>query len=175
MNQNRGISNQGFFRLPTSLPAIWDQLEEKMSQLARFNSNDEGVTISEDNQCIYVEANLPGLKQPDIDVSFHQNTLWIKGEKHQEESDGQKKYYRKASDSFFYQLDLPSPVDENPDQAIFKDGVLKIVFKKAQQAQRKKITICEDGSCKTSQENQTISKQNQTTSKESQAKETSKR
>lgn len=138
--RNRNLIPRSFFRFPSFLPSLWEEMEDRVGQWMGGEGN-TGVTVSEDDQHIYVEAQLPGLKSTDIDISLNQNTLWIKGEKQEEEEDKDKKYYRRARNSFFYQVELPTQVEESSEQAQFQDGILKVTFKKARQSQVRKISI----------------------------------
>src|SRR4051794_38777365 len=45
---------------------------------------DYGVDIREDRDHIYVEADLPGFRKEDIDISLHDNTLTIVAERREE-------------------------------------------------------------------------------------------
>lgn len=135
----RSLIPQSFFRFG-NLPNLWEEMEDKMTKWIGDEAN-TGVTVSEDDKNVYVEAHLPGLQSSDIDVSLNKNTLWIKGEKKEVEEDKDKKYYRRARSSFYYQVDLPSQVEDNTEQAQFQDGVLKITFKKTKQEQVRKISI----------------------------------
>lgn len=127
------------FRFPYSLPSLWEDMEDRMRQWMGPEGQ-TGVSVSEDDKNVYVEAHLPGLKSDDIDISFHQNLLMIKGERQEQQEDKKRKFYRQAQSNFFYQLELPCQVEET-DQADFQNGVLKITFKKAQQSQIHKIKI----------------------------------
>lgn len=102
-----------------------------------------GLSLSEDEAHIYVEAHLPGLTEEDIEISMDQNMLSIRGEKKQEQKDEKKHYYKKASTSFSYSINLPGHVDERQEpEATYKDGVLKISFPKiAEESSAKKISI----------------------------------
>lgn len=135
-----GLVPRSFFRLPSFLPNLWEEMGDRMNQLMGTGGN-SGISVSEDDTHVYVEANLPGLKSDNIDISLNKNTLWIKGERKEEEESKDKKYYRKAQNSFFYQVDLPSQVEEASEQADFEDGVLKISFKKPRQSQVRKIPV----------------------------------
>lgn len=97
-----------------------------------FDRSLSGVTVSEDNNNIYVEAQVPGVPLKDIHVEFEDGYLTIHAETKEEEKD--KKYYRKAQSVFSYTLRIPGKIDSKQDiQAICKDGVLKVTFKKAEQ------------------------------------------
>ncbi len=140
MDRGRNLTLSSFFRPSSLFPNLWEEVGDRLSQRSG-SENSTGVTVSEDDQNIYIEAQLPGLTSNEIDVSLNQNTLWIRGEKLEEEEDRNRKYYRRASNTFFYQVDLPSQVEENSEQAQFQNGVLKINFKKIHQNQVRKIAI----------------------------------
>ncbi len=140
MDRNRNLTPRSLFRFPTSLPRLWEEMEDRMSQWIG-GGEETGVSVSEDDKHVYVEAHLPGLTANEIDISVHQNTLWIKGEKQGEETNEEKKFYRRARNSFYYQVELPSQVEDHTEQASYKDGVLKITFNKTQQSQVRKISI----------------------------------
>lgn len=138
-DRGHGLVPRSFFRFP-SFPNLWEEMEDRLGQWMGKEGN-TGVTVSEDDKNVYVDAHLPGIKAKEIDISLNQNTLWIKGEKKEEEQNKDKKFYRRAQSSFFYQVDLPCQVEENSEQAQFEDGVLRVSFKKAQQSQVRKIAI----------------------------------
>lgn len=141
--QERDLTPRKYFDFsnffsPLSYPMVWEEVQDRLGQLFHQGS---AVDISEDDKNVYVSANLPGLKASDIDVSLDRHTLLIKAEKKQEESDKTRKYYRRSQNSFFYQVTLPSQVDESSEQAEYEDGVLHITFKKADKALVKKINV----------------------------------
>lgn len=139
---SRSFIPRSFQRFSSSLPNLWGEMEDRMSQWMGGGS-ETGVTVSEDDQHVYIEAQLPGLKPEDLDISVNQNTVWIKGERKEEEKDKDKKFYRRARNSFFYQVELPAQVEENTEEAEFQDGVLTVSFKKTQQSQVRKISVRE--------------------------------
>ncbi len=153
-DRERGLVPRSLFNWPSSLPHLWEDVEDRMSQWMGA-ATDTGISVSEDDKNIYVEAQLPGLQPDDIDISLHQNTLWIKGEKKEEEEDKDRKYYRRGRRSFFYQIELPSQAEENSEQVNFKNGVLTLTFKKTQQSQIRKIAVGGQGQSQT----KTISQQ----------------
>jgi len=131
---------RSFFRLPNSLPSLWEEMEGRMSQWMGAG-NETGISVSEDAQNVYIEAQLPGVSPDDLDVSIHRNTLIVKGEKKEEQIDKNRKFYRRAKNSFFYQVELPAPVEEESEEAHYQDGALKLTFKKSQPIQIKKIAV----------------------------------
>jgi len=100
------------------------------------------LSISEDEKNVYIEAHMPGLDSEDIEVTYHKGQLWLRGSKKEEEKDKKKKYYRVASSSFSYRLSVPGEIDEKSDpEAEYKNGVMKVTFKKMAEAQPKKISV----------------------------------
>lgn len=125
-----------FFNFPLNFP--W--YEEDLWGLE--GEHPSGLAISEDQDHVYVEAHLPGLKPENIEITFEKGILWIKGEKREEEEDKKKKYYRKASSSFSYRVQVPGLIDEKKDpEATYKDGVMKVSFSKTRESLSKKIKI----------------------------------
>ena len=99
-----------------------------------------GLTVSEDNNNVYVEAALPGIDVEDVEITFDKGILWIKAEK--KEEDKNKKYYRKASSSFSYRVAVPGNLDERREpEASYENGIMKITFPKAEKSIPKKINI----------------------------------
>lgn len=141
MNRDHQPSDsQSSFRFPSSLPNLWQEMENRVSQWMG-KENETGLTVSEDAQKVYVEAQVPGLSPHELDISLHQNTLIIKGEKKKEEVNKERKFYRLAKSSFFYQLDLPSAVEESSEEVFYEEGLLKLSFKKSKPTQIRKISV----------------------------------
>lgn len=119
------------------LPTLYEDLEE---DLLSSTTTINGLSISEDEKNVYVEASLPGIDPKDIEVTFDKGVLTVSGEKEEEER--KKKYYRKASSSFSYRALIPGEVD--PSQAPTaeaKNGVMKVTFVKVPESQPKKINV----------------------------------
>ena len=107
-------------------------------------SSPTGLSVSEDDQHVYVEAALPGIRPEEIDMVFEKGVLWIKAEKRDEAEDKKKKYYRKALNTFSYQIAVPGDIDEaKQPEAICKHGVLQVIFSKKTSGPSKKIPIKE--------------------------------
>lgn len=128
---------KSFWAFPSLRP--WFEDEDWITSLPTTSS---GLSVSEDDKFVYVEAHMPGLKAEDIDVTFKNGELWIQGDKKEEEKDKKKKYYRMASSSYSYRLLVPGNVDETEDpDASYKDGIMAITFKKVPIKEPKKIAV----------------------------------
>ncbi|MGH2575041.1 MAG: Hsp20/alpha crystallin family protein [Ignavibacteria bacterium] len=103
-----------------------------------FNSNvfTPRVDVTEDNDNLYVQAEIPGVSKNDVKVSVVGDILTISGEKKNEQRDENKNYYRieRTSGSFSRSFTLPAEIISNKISAEFKDGVLNITLPKTEEA-----------------------------------------
>ena len=121
-----------------SLPEFWDEDEEWLTS----PSTQSGLSVYEDADNVFVEAAVPGIDPKNVEVTFHDGYVWIRGETKEEEGDKKKKFYRKASRSFSYRVVVPGDVDATKDpEATYKHGVMTITFAKSPKAQPKKIQV----------------------------------
>lgn len=90
------------------------------------------VDVSETNDSIHVAAELPGMKEEDVEVTLSHGNLVIQGEKRAEKEDKQESYHRieRSYGAFHRSIPLPTEVDDQHVEASFKDGVLNIVLPK---------------------------------------------
>lgn len=106
---------------------------------------DLSVDTSEDDKAYHVTAELPGMTEKDVEVTFADNMLTISGEKKEETEVKEENYHRRERSfgSFRRSFTLPTQVDEAKIAASFKDGVMTIDLPKSKTAQKKakKITI----------------------------------
>lgn len=121
--------------------SFWESPLVSRDESDFFDHSLSGVTVSEDDKNVYVEAQVPGVAFKDIQVEFEDGYLTIHAESKEEEK--KKKYYRKAQSVFAYGLRVPGNVDMKQEaQAICKDGVLKVAFKKSEHSSSgKKIPV----------------------------------
>lgn len=122
----------------THLPSIWEDMDEEWNWMSQLQQN---ISLYEDDKNIVAEAALPGLSINEIDVSIDQGILRIQGERKTEDLTN-KKVHCTATSSYSYRITLPKQIDEKVEpKATYKDGILKLTFSKASQAQTKKINI----------------------------------
>ncbi len=100
------------------------------------------LTVKEDGDKIYIESEVPGINPGDIDISVHGKTLTLSGERKAEQVENVNYHRRERKwGSFRKAITLPDEVDPSGVQAECKDGVLKIVLPRAEQAKPQKIQI----------------------------------
>lgn len=101
------------------------------------------IDVFEKDDKLIVKAELPGMKEEDIDVSVVGDTLMIRGEKKSESEVKEADYYRceRAYGGFYRSIPLPSTVDANKIEADFEDGVLEVSLPKSAEVKPKKIAV----------------------------------
>jgi HSP20 family protein len=105
------------------------------------------VDVREDGDHIYVEAELPGFKKDEIDITLENQTLTIAAERRCESKqggDGKKGdllLHERRYSRFLRSFTLPPTVDEQTVNAKLTDGVLTITLNKREESKPKKITV----------------------------------
>ena len=101
------------------------------------------LDVYQDKDKVTVQAELPGFKKEDINVSIDGDVLTISGErKHEQESPGTEPYRaERFYGRFEREVTLPSEVDPEKANASYKDGVLCIYLPKTEQSKRKQIEV----------------------------------
>jgi HSP20 family protein len=101
------------------------------------------VDIAETDNDVVVTAELPGVKQDDVDITITDDVLTLKGEKKEEKEVKEKNYHRieRSYGSFQRSVSLPAGVQADKAKATYKDGVLHITVPKAEEAKPKQIKI----------------------------------
>ncbi len=108
------------------------------------------LDVVEDENDYVVKAPLPGIKPEDIDITFNQGMLTIKGEM-KDESDTTKGQYHlreRRYGTFSRTISLPSTVKPEDIQADYADGILTLRLPKAEEVKPKRIPIQSGSSSK---------------------------
>lgn len=124
------IFGEFFGRTPSSMAAteaMWSPL----------------VDIHETKDSFLLMAELPGVKQEDVEVSVEGDTLTLKGERKREAEVKEDQYHRieRSYGRFERSILLPSVVDPNRVKATYRDGVLEVQLPKKEEAKPKAVKI----------------------------------
>jgi HSP20 family protein len=125
---------------------------EMDSMLGRFLGGQEqsnwmapyAVDIREDADHIYVDAELPGFKKDEVEVSLENQTLTISAERksqRKEGNGGQMLLQERTYHRFLRSFTLPPTVNEQKVDAKLNEGVLSIVLDKREETKPRKITV----------------------------------
>jgi HSP20 family protein len=101
------------------------------------------LDVTETNTDLLVKAELPGMDPKDINISLNEGALTIRGEKKQEREEKEEGYHliERSYGSFVRSVRLPKDVQSDKISASFKNGVLKVVLPKTEEAKKKEIKI----------------------------------
>jgi len=119
------------------LPALWRHIPMVEMGWA------PAIEVFEKEDKFVVKAELPGMKEEDIDISVVGDTLTIKGERKAESEVKEEDYYccERSYGSFSRSIALPSNVDAKKIEASYEDGVLEVSLPKAPEVKPKKIAV----------------------------------
>jgi HSP20 family protein len=99
--------------------------------------------VSEDEDNLYVRAELPGVVPDEIEIAIKENNLVIKGER-KITAEGEKiSYHRREREagSFRRIISLPTRVDSSKVTAACKNGVLTVTLPKAAEVKPRQIEV----------------------------------
>jgi HSP20 family protein len=139
-----------------TLPTRWDPLRmlrelaswDPFREMQPFTRDVAGgfmpaFEIKETDGAYVFHADLPGVKEGDINVTVTGNRLSISGKREAErEEKGDTFYcYERSYGDFSRAFTLPEGVDANGVRADLKDGVLSVTVQKKPESQPKKIAV----------------------------------
>jgi len=104
--------------------------------------------VTEDGDLV-IKAELPGVKQEDVDITLQDNVLTVSGQRKTEQEEERGGYYvrERQYGSFSRSLTVPEGVDESKIHARYENGVLEVTVEGAAQVQEpKRIQIEGSGS-----------------------------
>ena len=99
--------------------------------------------VYEDKDNFTVVAELPGMKKENIEVSLHDGSLSVSGERKSESKRDDTEVYR--TERFFGRfqrtISLPTAVAADKIKAQYKDGILTVTLPKTEEAKPKQIDV----------------------------------
>lgn len=102
------------------------------------------VDVREDADHIYVDAEMPGFKKDEIELTLENQTLTISAERreeHKEEKKGNYLLNERRFTRFLRSFTLPPTVDEKKVDAKLNEGLLTIVLNKREETKPRKIQV----------------------------------
>ncbi|HLE51593.1 MAG TPA: Hsp20/alpha crystallin family protein [Anaerolineales bacterium] len=104
---------------------------------------DLALDVAESEDEFTVKASIPGINPDDLEITFTNNTLTIKGETKEEKEVEQAHYHlrERRYGSFARSITLPAGIEAEKIQANYEAGVLKLRLPKAEEVKPKKIAI----------------------------------
>lgn len=101
------------------------------------------LDVSENEDAYLLKASLPGIDPNDIDVTYRDGVLTIKGEvrEDQEVERGAYRIRERRWGSFSRSVQLPSAVKADDIEASYQNGVLRLHIPKTEEVKPKRIQI----------------------------------
>ena len=101
------------------------------------------LDVIEHPESFVVECDLPGVDKKGLDISIAADVLTIKGEKHLQLSGEKAKPYKNETwqGGFQRTISLPAGVDAAKVEAVYKDGVLRVLIPKREEAKARRIEL----------------------------------
>jgi HSP20 family protein len=92
---------------------------------------------------IVIQAELPGMKREDLDITFENNVLTVKGERKIEHEIPRDRFQRveRFKGSFSRSFTLPATIDAGNIAASYKDGVLTVRLPQREESKPKQIAV----------------------------------
>jgi HSP20 family protein len=141
---------------PITTPNIWDPyraMREAMrwNPIAEMQANIEGTgllynpefEVLETKEGYQFRADLPGIKEKDLEISITGNRLSVSGHREAEKRDESDRYYlyERSYGSFTRSFTLPEGIDNTRIIAELKNGVLQMLVPRRPEAQPHKIAL----------------------------------
>ena len=121
-----------FFGFPLSR---WDDFYRDFDNIS--------ANVWEEDNKIFVQVAMPGIKKDDIKISVTGDSLNIAGESKVKKEEKEKKYFLRTMGecSYAQTFNLPSIVNPDAVQAAFEDGLLTVTLPKTKESGSKEIKI----------------------------------
>lgn len=134
----------------------WCNLQNAVSGL--FSTNlprtftDEGmaretwtpsVDLYENKDQIVLDAEIPGMKREDFDLTIEHNVLTLRGERRFEKNDEADTYHRveRLYGTFSRSFTLPPTISEEGATADYENGILRIMLAKREELKARRVEV----------------------------------
>lgn len=134
---------------------VWSQFQQAQEEMSRLfdrwgdgraglaNNSFPPINVWEEDDAIYLEAELPGLCLKDLEIYVtSQNQLTIKGERKSNAPEKSRIHRQeRGMGAFVRTLILPFPVDDGKVDARLENGIVMIHLPKHEAARPRKIPV----------------------------------
>ncbi|HYE46269.1 MAG TPA: Hsp20/alpha crystallin family protein [Caulobacter sp.] len=125
-----------FLRLHQEMNRLFDDVFRGFDAPAMWNSQWPTMEVEETDSGYRITAELPGMDEKDIDISFRDGVLTLRGEKRSESQDKGRRVSERYYGRFERRITL-GDVDDAQARASFDKGVLTIDMPRSAQAEER--------------------------------------
>jgi HSP20 family protein len=112
---------------------------DRQTQL--FNGWTPALDLYADNENVIATVELPGMRKEEIEISLHDGTLTISGERKDEHKNGSNARTERFVGKFRRTIALPTGIETTRVSASYKDGILTVTMPKTEEAKPKQIPV----------------------------------
>lgn len=127
--------NGGLPTLRTMFSDFWD-VDNFFDTPFMRTENLPAVNVEETEDRFVLEVAAPGMERKDFSITVENGCLNISSEKKEEKEEKKRNYTRKEFSYYAFKrsFNLPEIVDEDAVKATYKDGILKVLIAKKEEA-----------------------------------------
>jgi HSP20 family protein len=137
------MATNALSRKAERLPAIFDDFFRPWDDIMDFSSwrktmNIPAVNIEDTPDGYKLSLAVPGLKKSDFNIDIEGDMITISSEKEESKEEKDSKYTRKEYNysSFSRSFSLPETVNKEQVNAVYEDGVLKVMLPKKEEVKK---------------------------------------
>ena len=131
------------------LSALNREIDHVLDEFGSFSSSAASrsamprMSVSETDQSVEIEAELPGVEEKDVEIALNDDLLTIKGEKRMENHlhANDFSHQERAFGKFSRSITLPFGPDPKTVKTLFARGVLKITLPKSAGSKQQTVKI----------------------------------
>lgn len=139
-----GGQNGSIFDLHRQMNRLFDDLFDGNAgggEGSQGNASSPPMDVHQQDGRVEITAELPGVREEDIDLTVEDGVLILSGEKKSHREDSQGNYRERSYGRFERRITLPGTIDENQIEANFEHGVLTIILPLAERQLGRKIPL----------------------------------
>ncbi len=128
---------------PLGLRVFEDAITRMLSEPRASRPWSPAVDISETEDALVVQADLPGIDLKDIDIRLENETLTVSGQRKFEKEEKVKGYHRieRSYGTFVRSFSVPSTVETDKVAAAYREGVLTVTLPKKEAAKPRQVKV----------------------------------
>jgi HSP20 family protein len=139
-----------FMSLRDNMDRLFDRTMSRMDSDFDSVSWALALDVIENNDEFLVKASLPAIDPDDLEITYSDNTLTIRGETKVEQEVEESRYHlrERRYGRFSRSISLPSKIDSEKIEADYTNGVLSLHLPKTEEVKPKRIMVKPKGSKK---------------------------
>ena len=129
--------------LRTAVDQLFGNYLSRPGRMGLYRGVFPALNISENEDNLYVTAELPGMNPKEIDITATADSITLRGERKDSSTSKDVNYHQREREfgTFRRVINLPTRINTDKINASYKNGILTVVLPKAEEAKPKQIEI----------------------------------